>query len=136
MSAPDEEEKGFKVTDRRVSAQTEEQAVEPADAPEAISADEREFDEAAANASGVAAPPADFNTLVLSLSTSALMHLGMIAGPEGEPSPTNLPLARHSIDLLAMLDEKTRGNLSGEEENLLGQVLYDLRMHFVTASKA
>ncbi|NOY91941.1 MAG: DUF1844 domain-containing protein [Deltaproteobacteria bacterium] len=132
MSAPDEEDKGFKVTDRRVSAQPEDEA----DAPEAISADEQEFDEAAAKASGVAAPPADFNTLVLSLSTSALMYLGMIAGPDGEPSPTNLPLARHSIDLLAMLDEKTRGNLSGEEETLLGQVLYDLRMHFVTATKS
>ena len=48
----------------------------------------------------------------------------------------NLPMARHHIDLIAMLSDKTRGNLSGEEERLLHQVLYDLRMRFIRAAEA
>ncbi len=76
----------------------------------------------------------DFTTLVLSMSTNALVHMGE-APPEvfqGEPPPpANLPLAKQTIDLLAMLETKTTGNLSGEEERILHQVLYDLRMRYV-----
>jgi len=46
-----------------------------------------------------------------------------------------LPLARQTIDLIGMLDEKTKGNLSGEEERLIGQILFDLRLRFVELSK-
>ena len=78
-------------------------------------------------------PDIDFNTLVLSLSTSALMHLGKL--PSGEQSPVNLAHAKQSIDCIALLEEKTRGNLTGEEERLLSEVLYDLRLRFVAATK-
>lgn len=78
-------------------------------------------------------PPIDFTTFILSLSTSALMHLGEKV-PGAPDVPENLPLARQSIDLLGLLEQKTRGNLSGEEERLLAQVLYDLRMRFVRKS--
>ena len=79
-------------------------------------------------------PGIDFNTFVLSLSTSALVHLG-VAGPDGTPGgEVNLPLAKHTIDCLEMLEQKTQGNLSGEEERLLHQVLADLRLRFVKAS--
>jgi hypothetical protein len=80
---------------------------------------------------GEAMPPIDFTTFVLSLSTSVLMHLGLVDGPDGsraEPSPQ---LARQTIDLIALLQEKTRGNLTGAEEQLLDQVLFDLRMRYV-----
>ena len=74
-------------------------------------------------------PPVDFNLFVLSLNTSALLHLGEATDPEGK-THRDLPMARHTIDLLGMLEEKTRGNLSGDEERLLHQVLFDLRMRF------
>lgn len=81
------------------------------------------------------APPAiDFNTFVLSLSTSALMHLGKLPGSEDQT--VNLAHAKQSIDCIALLEEKTRGNLTGEEERLISEVLYDLRLRFVAATKA
>ena len=72
--------------------------------------------------------PMDFNLFILSLNASALMHLGEPAGA-GE-SEFNLPMARQTIDMIALLEEKTRGNLTGEEERLLHQVLFDLRMRY------
>lgn len=79
-------------------------------------------------------PPAiDFNTFVLSLSTSALIHLGAIPDSEAQ---VNLPLARQTIDCIALLEEKTKGNLTGEEERLISEILYDLRVRFVSASKS
>ena len=82
-----------------------------------------------------AAPSIDFNTFVLSLSTSALMHLGTLPSAESD-STVNLAHAKQSIDCIALLEEKTRGNLSGEEERLITEVLYDLRLRFVAAKKA
>jgi len=98
----------------------------------------KKAEEAADAVEETGAPPIDFNTFVLSLSTSVLVHLG--AAPEGffgdqPPPPPNLPLAKQTIDTIAMLEEKTKGNLDGEEERLLAQVLYDLRMRYVAASK-
>jgi hypothetical protein len=81
-------------------------------------------------------PPVEFTTFVLSLSHSALMHLGEAPDPEtGSVAQKNLLLARQTIDLIAMLEEKTKGNLSGDEERLLAQILFDLRMRFVEQSK-
>jgi hypothetical protein len=80
-----------------------------------------------------ALPPADFMTLVLSLATGATISMGEGKGPNGE-SQKDLGLARHQIDLLGVLQERTKGNLSGEEERLLNQVLFDLRMKFIEAS--
>jgi hypothetical protein len=82
-----------------------------------------------------ALPSIDFSTFVLSLSHSALMHLGEAPNPENGKVEKSLPLARQTIDLIAMLEEKTKGNLSGDEERLLGQILYDLRMRYVELSK-
>jgi hypothetical protein len=79
--------------------------------------------------------PVDFTTFVLSLSHSALMHLGEAPHPETGGVEKNLSLARQSIDLIAMLEEKTKGNLSGDEERLLAQILFDLRMRYVEQSK-
>ncbi len=80
-------------------------------------------------------PPVNFSTFVLSLNSSALVHLGEMPGPGETECSVDLVLARHSIDVLAMLEEKTRGNLTEDEENLLRRVLYELRVKFVAASK-
>ena len=76
-------------------------------------------------------PAIDFATFVLSLSHSALVHLGDAPDPSGGVPPRDVAMAKQTIDLLAVLQEKTTGNLTGEEERLLDQVLYDLRMRYV-----
>jgi Domain of unknown function (DUF1844) len=82
-----------------------------------------------------ALPSIDFATFVLSLSHSAFMHLGEAPHPETNSVEKNIPLARQTIDLLGVLEEKTKGNLTGDEERLLHQVLYDLRMRFVESGR-
>ncbi len=77
-------------------------------------------------------PPANFEFMVLSLRSQADLHLGLLHfGDEKDRPKPNLPLARHAIDLLAMLEEKTRGNLSIEEARLLENSLTELRFRFV-----
>jgi hypothetical protein len=76
-------------------------------------------------------PAVDFQTFVLSLCHSVLVHLGDASNPVDGSQHVNLPLARQTIDLLNLLQEKTRGNLTGEEERTLVQALYDLRMRYV-----
>lgn len=78
-------------------------------------------------------PEIDFGTFVLSLGTSALLHLGLVEGEDGQPVPPNLPLAKQTIDCLAMLEDKTKGNLTAEEERILAQLLSDLRVQLVAA---
>lgn len=78
--------------------------------------------------------PIDFSTFILSLSSSAAYHLGMAPHPEKECECLNLPMAKQTIDIISLLQEKTKGNLTGEEERLLGEVLYNLRMAFVRES--
>ena len=80
-------------------------------------------------------PAIDFATFVLSLSHSALVHMGDAPDPDDKRS-VNLPLARQTIDLLSLLQDKTRGNLSGPEERILEQALYDLRLRYVEVSQA
>lgn len=82
-----------------------------------------------------ALPTIDFATFILSLSHSALMHLGEAPDPETNRVEVNLPLAKQNIDILGLLEEKTKGNLTGDEERLLAQVLFDLRMRYVERSK-
>ena len=79
-------------------------------------------------------PTLDFSTFVLSLIGTAYVHLGDAPNPEGHPE-RNLSLARQDIDLLGLLQEKTKGNLTGDEERLLESALYDLRMRFVEVSR-
>jgi hypothetical protein len=78
----------------------------------------------------------DFTTFVLSLGSSALVHLGDMSHPEAGNTSENLLLARQTIDILAMLEEKTRGNLTAEEARFLRDLLADLRLRFVERSRA
>ena len=84
-----------------------------------------------------ARPQIDFYTFIVSLGSSALIHLGDAPHPETQKAaPLNLPLAQQTIDVLAMLREKTKGNLSGEEEQLFDHLLRDLRLRFVEKSRS
>ncbi len=77
-----------------------------------------------------------FTAFVLSLATTAAVHFGDLPDPvSGQASEPNLDGAEQMIDILALLDEKTRGNLTAEERQVLEQVLYELRLRFVEAKR-
>ena len=80
-------------------------------------------------------PAMDFSTFVLSLATSAQVHLGVVPNPHTGKPEQNLTYAKETIDLLGMLREKTKGNLSDEESRLMEHVLYDLRMIYIEMGK-
>ena len=80
-------------------------------------------------------PPPTFEFLVFSLKTQAEMQLGLYGFGEGAPEAPNLPAARHAIELLAMISEKTRGNLALEEQRLIENSLTELRFRFVQISE-
>ena len=79
-------------------------------------------------------PEVTFSTFVLSLASSALVHLGEVPNPETGGTTRNEALARNAIDVLTMLDDKTRNGLTSEESKLMRDVLYELRMKFVARS--
>lgn len=88
-----------------------------------------------ADSTEIPLPPPNFLFLVESILMQAQMQLGLVRfGDEQEDAEPNLPLARHTIDMLAMLQEKTRGNLSSEEHRLLENGLTELRFRFVQVS--
>uniref|UniRef100_A0A832A3B4 DUF1844 domain-containing protein n=1 Tax=Desulfacinum infernum TaxID=35837 RepID=A0A832A3B4_9BACT len=146
----EQEKKGFVVRDRRKivldEADTEEKAREAPETgtgperTEASRAEDRERVEPGAARSqdqGKTArpyPQVSFSTFVFSLSSSALVHLGEVPDPSTQKVEKDLPLAKQIIDTLAMLQEKTKGNLDKDEEQLLQTVLYDLRLRFVKQS--
>lgn len=80
-------------------------------------------------------PQASFLSLLNMLGVEAAMHLGLMEMQEGQRTPVDLEAARHMIDMIAMLKEKTNGNLTAEEEGLLENVLADLRMQYVALSR-
>jgi hypothetical protein len=92
-------------------------------------------DAEAASGEHASLPEIDFGTFVMSLATSVLVHLGEVQHPDSSAAESNLPLAKQTIDILGMLREKTRGNLTHEESQLVDNLLYDLRMKYVAAKK-
>jgi hypothetical protein len=78
---------------------------------------------------GDGAPSIDFTTFVLSMSTSCMIQLGELASPDGAQH-VDLGMARHTLEILMVLEDKTRGNLSGEEERVLHHVIDDLRARY------
>jgi hypothetical protein len=79
--------------------------------------------------------PLEFTTFVLGLASTALIHLGGAPNPEDGQTHRDLALARQSLDLLSLLHEKTRGNLTREEETLFNNLLADLRIRYVEATR-
>ena len=123
MSGDEDPERGFTIVDRRSDADDEAKADPTPPQTEAAATDP------------TAGPPVDFTGFVLSLGTSALYHLGLVADPEtGAPGEPNLPIARQTIDTLVMLQQKTSGNLDDDEQALLANLLTELRMRFVEMS--
>lgn len=78
-------------------------------------------------------PKIDFSSFVLSLYSSGLVQLGKVEDPSTGKKEIHLDLAKHTIEIIAMLEEKTRGNLNEEEQNLLKALLSEIRMAFVEA---
>ena len=137
-----EEEKGFVIKDRRMFSEDEQESKEPeaeakseeAEQPEAQTDEgDKQSSEAAdqAPADEAPLPEVNFSTFVISLNASALVHLGAIEDPASGTKTKNLPMAKQTIDMLSMLQEKTQGNLTTDEENILKSVLYDLRILYV-----
>jgi hypothetical protein len=122
-----DQEQGFVVRDRRASggadaapppASTAQQAP-PASASPAEASHEHPF-------------PVTFSSFVISLGSSSLMLMGERLDPQQQPIPVNLPQAKEIIDLLSVLEDKTKGNLTPEEQTVLRDMLYALRMKYVT----
>ncbi len=83
-----------------------------------------------------ALPPVSFSSFAISLASSAMVHLGETPDPATGQKSVDLGMARHSIDALAMLEEKTKGNLEDDESKLITSLLYELRSKYVAVSKA
>ena len=132
------EGKGFTVQDRRrFSPDTGEVRKEAPEESEAARGAEQKTQSAGGShdAKEEALPEINFSTFVISLSTQALMHLGEIANPISEKVEIDVPVAKQMIDILAMLKDKSRGNLSASEDRLMEDILFDLRMKYVEAVK-
>lgn len=128
-----EEEKGFVIKDRRsfdekgelkdTKLEEEAKKEEPGD-----KAPEKE-------AEHPPLPEVSFNSLIFSLSSTVFFHLGEIADPQSGKKAKDLPLAKHTIDIIAMLKEKTEGNLTEEEKKFIENILTDLRLRYVNSTK-
>ena len=81
-------------------------------------------------------PPADFKTLISSFTSQALFAMGAVPDPQTGRRYTNLDAARHAIDMLGVLEDKTRGNLTDEEKTTLATTLYELRSSYVQIANA
>lgn len=126
----DEKEKGFTVRDKRFSAQKEGEGEGKV----------KEEKEGRGPRGGEGSqqetilPEINFTNFLFSISTSALIQLGEIEDPISQKTVKNLPLAKQTIDLIGMLKEKTKGNLTPEESKLIENILFDLRMRYVKAT--
>jgi len=120
-----EEKKDFVVNDKRVFADENKAEETPEESAE-TSEPETEQDEAAFQL-----PEINFPTFIFSLNSSALLNLGAIEDPGTGQKAKNLLLAKQTIDILGMLEEKTTGNLTDDEAAMLKNILYELRMLYV-----
>ncbi len=129
------EEKGFRITDKRFSAKTDDLKETPPiqeKKPESGSKEEKKRTEEGQQARREKAlPEINFITFVISLSSQAMLCFGDFPDPVTRKTEKNLPLAKQTIDILSMLQEKSKGNLNPEEHQLLENVLYELRMRYI-----
>lgn len=137
----EEEKKDFQVRDRRIFSDENADAQEKSENTDAeegatpdADAESQAFRKAAEEGqakAGMPLPEINFATFIFSLHSSVLMQLGIVAEPNTGEKTKNLPAAKQTIDILGMLEQKTRGNLTDEEEKMLKSILYDLRMIYV-----
>lgn len=122
-----EEEQGFVIRDRRASGGTEAASATSSPAKQSMS------ETSPAEPSPMPqSPPVTFSSFVISLGSSSLMLMGEQLDPSQAPIPVNLPQAKEIIDLLSVLEDKTKGNLTPDEQTVLRDMLYALRMKYVT----
>jgi len=127
------EGKGFTVQDRRrFSPET---GAPREDAPEEATGAAPAASTAIPSGDQDVLPEINFSAFVISLSTQTLLHLGEIADPISGKVEIDVPVAKQMIDILAMLKDKTRGNLNASEDRLMEDILFDLRMKYVEAVK-
>ena len=126
----EDREQGFVVKDRRFSAKKDETDSE---AREEVPREEPQTKEERAD-QDIPLPEINLTNFLLSLSTSVLIQLGEVQDPMTNQNEKNLPIAKQTIDLLGMLREKTKGNLTPDEDKLFENLLYDLRMRYVRAT--
>jgi hypothetical protein len=130
----EEEEQSFRVTDKR-SFTEDGQPAAPDAADKADSTPTTEppstSEPGTAGKEAPPRPPIDFPSYVLSYYTQGLVLLGEVPNPYTNKKEEDIDAARHTVDILSMLKEKTKGNLSQEEQQLLDSVLYELRMKFM-----
>lgn len=139
-----EEEKSFVIKDRRrfsAEGEAQEEAApktdsKAADQPEKKAEQkEREAAKTERPRSMGPLPEVHFSTFVLSLTSSAMLHLGELPDPSTNTKSVDLSLAKHTIDILGMLQDKTKGNLKDDEKQLLDHVLTELRLKYVSLTK-
>jgi hypothetical protein len=126
-----EEEKGFVIKDRRSFDEKGDLKGEAPKEEKKVEKEENKEQVSEAETQRPPLPEVNFTSLVFSLSSSALFHLGEIADPQTGEKKKDLPLAKHSVDTIAMLKEKTAGNLTEEEQKFVENVLTDLRWRYV-----
>jgi len=128
-----EEEKGFVIKDKRsLNEKGELKAEKPKD--EKIKEEQKKEPEEKETKTPPL-PEVNFTSLIFSLSSSALFHFGEIEDPQTGQKKKDLPIAKHAIDTIAMLMEKTKGNLTVEEQKFVNSVLTDLRWRYVKATE-
>lgn len=128
----EQDKKGFTVKDRRVFSADE--PTTPEDKPAASEPPPSKPKPAVGSdpeSSQAPLPQINFPTFIASLNASALVHLGIIEDPVSGKAEKNLPMAKQTIDILSMLQQKTAGNLTADEDSMLKSILYDLRILFV-----
>ena len=130
-----EEEKGFVIKDRRALDDKGELKEKSSKEEQGKKAPEEEIKKEIREeeARTPPLPEANFTSLIFSLSSTVLFHLGDISDPQTGEKKTDLSLAKHTIDIIAMLQEKTSGNLTDEEQKFTESILADLRWRFVKA---
>ena len=126
-----EEEKGFIIKDRR--SFDDKGALKEKDSTEEKVKEEPKKEPPKKEAETPPLPEVNFSSLILSLSSTAFLHFGEIPDPGTGEKRKDLALAKHAIDTIAMLKEKTEGNLTEEEKQFVENILTDLRWHFVKA---
>ncbi len=141
-----EETKDFVIKDRRIFSQDTQEPKEDEvkEKPSEDSAEDTSVETAAKEDAAKQEEPKDeavgadeplpeinFATFIFSLNSSALVHLGVIEDPASGQKRKSLSLAKQTIDILGMMEEKTRGNLDEDEEKLLKNILHDLRLMYV-----
>jgi hypothetical protein len=135
MSETKEKQKGFRVNDKRLFSKSEEERQKIIQQQAAdTKPDSKSGKPAPDKQSEETLPEVDFSTLIFSLSTQAVIQLGEVEDPITKKREQNLPQAKQMIDILGVLKEKTKGNLTPEEQSMLDNLLYDLRMRYVKLS--